>query len=298
MEQVLGKCINCGGRDLRLKRAYVFQSDAFRKLYPDGGVYDCPSCGLIQANAQTIDNDGLTRYYQSAYRSEAGITSNESNAMKTHYAARGQALLAAVRAHLSRPPTRIFEVGAGYGYNLAAFGEAFPDAALLTDELDLELQGAMGTKGAQLEDGPYDIIIMSHVLEHFIDPKTMIARATSALAEDGVIVIEVPNDEDGISVITACDEPHIGFFGGETLAKLLNDTPGLDVQAQFTAGPNKAATMKRQKLKRYLSYISFVFPLVRRLRKGKSGVASQPDYITPTPGGLFLRAVAKVGSRA
>lgn len=38
-----------------------------------------------------------------------------------------------------------------------------------------------------------DIIVMSHVLEHFYDPNTALEKCRTILADNGILVIEVPN---------------------------------------------------------------------------------------------------------
>ncbi|MGB1103629.1 MAG: class I SAM-dependent methyltransferase [Crocinitomicaceae bacterium] len=40
----------------------------------------------------------------------------------------------------------------------------------------------------------FDLIIMRHVLEHFLDPLTVLKRIREVLSEDGVLYIAVPNN--------------------------------------------------------------------------------------------------------
>ena len=46
--------------------------------------------------------------------------------------------------------------------------------------------------------GGYDIITMFHVLEHIPDPKSILGELSEILADDGQIVVEVPNADDAL----------------------------------------------------------------------------------------------------
>ena len=68
-------------------------------------------------------------------------------------------------------------------------------------------------------DKKFDVIIMSHVLEHLINCRLVISSLRELLVEDGIIYIEVPNCEDLIelehSIFT---QPH---YASLTLKKVL-----------------------------------------------------------------------------
>ena len=49
-------------------------------------------------------------------------------------------------------------------------------------------------------DKKFDVIIMSHVLEHLINCRLVISSLRELLTEDGIIFIEVPNCEDVIEL--------------------------------------------------------------------------------------------------
>ena len=92
---------------------------------------------------------------------------------------------------------RVFEVGAGYGYNLDSMREAFSGTATFTDEVNREITYSEALRRAQLTDGPWDLIILSHVLEHFTDPIALVQTAVDQLVTGGVLLIEVPNVRAG-----------------------------------------------------------------------------------------------------
>ena len=62
-------------------------------------------------------------------------------------------------------------------------------------------------------DKKFDVIIMSHVLEHLINCRLVISSLRELLAEDGIIFIEVPNCEDLITLEhSVFTQPHLHHF--------------------------------------------------------------------------------------
>ncbi len=73
----------------------------------------------------------------------------------------------------------------------------------------------------------YDVIIMEEVLEHFIDPKKAIKKASDMLVPNGILWISTPNFESAYSKIAKHNDPlrrvceHINYFSYTSLSKLL-----------------------------------------------------------------------------
>ena len=284
------ECVICAGA-LARSRPYSFQSNDFKSIYPEGSVFKCVRCGLFQVNVADIDNDTLTAYYRSSAYRDANIVGND----KGYFSARGAALTALIQQHFEGRPKRIFEVGAGYGFNLVAVKEAFQDAEVLTDEVDEKLRGIRGIRHGNLIDGPFSVVIMSHVLEHFLDPRSVLESALSSLSSGGILVIEVPNDESGESTLTTCDEPHITFFGMKTLSNLLESLPSCELVEVFTAGQRHEQVRRNRKVTKIIGAFSPLLKaarLVQRMIKG-GAAGGGPDFTSRTEHGVFLRAVLR-----
>jgi len=294
------KCIVCAGPLSRI-RPYVFASRAFRKVYRDRSIFVCGACGLPQANMALVDGAALTAYYRHVYRAVAGIARSDDPMANTVLLARGAALADLLARHGGgRKAARIFEAGAGYGLNLLAIAGRFPAAALLTDELDATIARPAGIGHATLADGPFDAIVLSHVLEHFRDPLDALTRAAAALVPEGCLVVEVPNDRADRVGYQGHDEPHLTFFDAASLRALAARVPSLEMLELFTAGPPPPmmgpAERLRLRLRKSLRRLADRIPVLReRLRQRRLArrPARPPDFTAPSPGGSYLRALLR-----
>ena len=81
----------------------------------------------------------------------------------------------------------------------------------------------------------YDLVVLSHVLEHCLDPGRAVANATGLLADRGVLAIETPNnDARGLGRAGVLwpwlDVPrHLNFFTSRSLAAICEGA-GLSVR--------------------------------------------------------------------
>jgi SAM-dependent methyltransferase len=282
-EGSMGTCVSCGGA-LRPVRKYRFKSAAFRRVYSDRSVYACTACRLAQVDVSRVDNDALSRYYRLEYRAVAQIGVGDPG--HRWYRARAAALAKLAVAHSLRAPKRVFEVGAGYGYNLLAIKELYPDAFLFTDELDETIALPKPIDRATLASGGYDIVILSHVLEHFSNPKSLIASALNALTVGGILLIEVPNDVPGIYALNGPDEPHLTFFTANSLELLLGTA------TIFGAGPPYQRKNIYMWSRRAALRMLHRMPIVSGFIARRSARIISPDsFSARRTDGIFLRAV-------
>jgi len=129
---------------------------------------------------------------------------------------------------------KLLDVGAGFGYlgivaanNLGATLDEYvavePDSnvrsALERSWPELGNNSKLSTlaKLGQVE-GKYDIVTLSHVLEHVKDPLGMINDVVSFLSNDGLLFIDVPNRDDLFKLDVF---PHVLFFSPQSLRFLL-----------------------------------------------------------------------------
>ena len=278
------------GKPLTRLRAYQFKSDAFSKVYRDSGLYRCDHCGLAQAATGCVDGARLRTYYQSQYRDVAEIASVKSGASRDFFKARGAALADLIET----VPVRVFEMGCGYGYNLAAVKARFAEAVTCSDELDETVELPPFIAKADISDGGWDVVILSHVLEHFADPLGMLRTIKRALAAGGQIIVEVPNEE-GDPRVAGPDEPHLTFYTTKTLRSIA-EAAGLQVTSLYTAGPANPSPHQASSARAIVKRIALAVPGIKAMRARNRPVRDgSTDLVTHRQNGMYLRAVLRAG---
>ena len=290
----MARCVTFSS-PLRIQRRYVFESDAFRRIYKGREVYRCETCNLSQVDTARVDDAALTEYYRDDYR-KVGSAGRLNEATRQWHLKRGEALADLAQRHASADVTAIFEVGAGFGYNLRAVGQRYPDARLETDEISGVANdvGGSAVEAGELGDARHDIVILSHVLEHFSDPRGLLDRVWQSLRQGGIVVIEVPNDVDGIERFNGPDEPHLTFFEEPTLRALFERTP-FDIAELYPAGPSYITRSHRRSARQALRWVLYRIPGMGAYlhRRAARQVAALPDFAAQNPRGVFLRAVLR-----
>ncbi len=162
----------------------------------------CRTCGLVWSNPRPGE-DEVRRYYSREYRLDY---KGQATPSMRHIARSGRGALNRYRAlapHLTRG-ARILDAGAGGGevvYVLRKLG--FDASGLEPDEQyarhareTLGVPVATGfVQDAAFPAGSFDVVTMYHSLEHVEDPSAILSRLRGWMAEQGVLLIEVPNIE-------------------------------------------------------------------------------------------------------
>jgi SAM-dependent methyltransferase len=81
--------------------------------------------------------------------------------------------------------------------------------------------------------GPFDIVLMSHVLEHLEAPWDELDAIVRVLGPDGALFLEVPNQSGNRGLPIDDNRSHFHFFSVRSLSHLLA-TKGLDTVAALT----------------------------------------------------------------
>ena len=174
-------CKLCGERDLPLFYTQGNQ-DQFR-------FYRCRRCKLVLYDTSTGVNQ--EKYVMSRIDPDRPTRPNRLH----------RQTYAFIRRH-RRPPGRMLDLGCGDGIVLhlarqdgwQVHGvELFPEqVALVRDTLglDVETSDIAGFRGAP---GSWDVVILTHVLEHLADPVGALRKICELLAPGGIGVLEFPN---------------------------------------------------------------------------------------------------------
>ena len=134
---------------------------------------------------------------------------------------------------------KLLEIGSGQGFILELFEKnEFDVLGIEPSEKNVEIINKKLKKGKckhgfieneNIDETKFDLIIMSHVLEHVIDSRETIEKMKKMLSNTGFLFIEVPNCgsekylEESIQT-----QPHIHHFTKQSIQKLL-ESIGLEI---------------------------------------------------------------------
>ncbi|MGD0630534.1 MAG: class I SAM-dependent methyltransferase [Terracidiphilus sp.] len=150
----------------------------------------------------------------------------------------------------SKPGPVLCDVGCGSGQAMSAFKEAGydavgiepdPAARALASRIGEVCEGTAEALPEAIAGREFDVVLLSHVLEHCIDPAAALRNVRRLLAPDGTAIIEVPNNAAlgfemyGPGWFFADIPRHLQFFTEHSLRKALGQA-GLRVTRVIHTG--------------------------------------------------------------
>lgn len=213
-----------------------------------GTVFDlveCASCGLIYLDPMPTPEQ-LNVFYSASYY----------NFDKEREEGKGLAFA----KHLQRwkKQGRFLDVGCATGFfingirqnsNWEVYGTDFGESAVRFAKEQLHLDVRHGDLAeAGFEDGFFDFVHVNNVLEHVLNPVSLLRECRRIIKPGGIFFLSVPNGyNDSLDLIDFCNTEgrparskngHIFFFPARTLLKLIDD-------AGFVIKKKKTYSMKR-----------------------------------------------------
>lgn len=204
----------------------------------------------------------------------------------------------------------VLEIGPGPGVFAQQWKSQFPYSKYYAIETDTSLHDTLTKMGIKLLNNNslskfnsfFDFVIISHVLEHVVDPRSFLKPYIKTLKKDSVLFIEVPcMDCEHKSI----DEPHLLFFDKKSMIKL-SGILNLDIMLLGYYG-TKIKDLKNpflkfiKKLREKLFYknINFYHPQKRKLKKMLSSsfevnlLINYSPHIEQNEPSRWLRAIFK-----
>ena len=226
-------CRACGGRALSRVLALGNQplananlrdlSEAAAEARYPLDLWFCDSCSLVQL-ADVIDPEILFRDYI--------YVTGTSETMRAHNRDHARDVAALLR--LDRTDL-VVEIASNDGSLLACYRElgmrtlgVEPAANIASlarnrgiETIDVFFDSRVGER-LRAERGPARVVLGNNVLAHVDDPRDFLAGARAMLADDGLVIVEVPYARtmlDGLEYDTVYHE-HLCYFSGASLRRL------------------------------------------------------------------------------
>ncbi|MCB2213804.1 methyltransferase domain-containing protein [bacterium] len=207
----------------------------------------CDRCGLVfqsEEGSQAADPEFYAATYRKIYQSSEEPTAKDLWVQNQ----RAQHLIAVLQAKGVTDVERTLDIGASAGVLLGAFRDAYACSVTGVEPGDA-YRAFAAKKGIEMfasldeliEQGPerFDLVSLSHVLEHLPDPVgTLRSIRKDLLTPDGTLLLEVPNFYAHDSYELA----HLACYTPHTLREIVRQA-GFDVVRMARHGVPRSALL-------------------------------------------------------
>lgn len=195
----------------------------------------CMNCGLVRSDPY-YDQKTLKNFYENEYRSIYSGANKPTEIFFEEQELNGRDIVSYLeeRANIDLKGKKVFEVGCGAGGILKAFrnhGAKVYGCDLGGEYLEKgkkeNIRLVQGNSSVLNQFGKADVLILNHVLEHFLNPKEELNKITDLLKEDGLLFIALPglmtHRKTYGNLKNYLQNAHVYNFTLSTLEALLNE---------------------------------------------------------------------------
>jgi SAM-dependent methyltransferase len=208
-------------------------------------LVQCGDCSLIYISPEPTAADLTTMYVHSAQFADPTYTDAARVAAINNYMSSCLTSMLQRQGKAADAPIKLLEVGAGLAWmSRAAKGlqsgtrtiaqDVSPEAIERCTWVDRYVQGEVSDLKLKSE-GPYDVISLTHVIEHLTHPVEAIKRCRELLTTNGIIFITAPHRPVGWREYTRNILPwkqssynhvpaHIQYFSEKSMRRLADNT--------------------------------------------------------------------------
>tara|TARA_B100001059_G_scaffold178892_1_gene179499 strand:+ start:6088 stop:7014 length:927 start_codon:yes stop_codon:yes gene_type:complete len=216
-------CPLCESDKIEFKNFYLNNSDIFKNMTRQR----CHSCDLQFADPMPSESSLDT--YNNSYHDSAHGGQERNIKLQGFFSGISRTRINLINKYIELDPKKeykLLEIGPGPGAFASIWLEQFPKTKYFAIETDTSCHQALNKMNIKLLEAKeikdykalFDIIIISHVLEHVAHPIKFLEPIINCLKKEGFIYIEVPCNDWKHKKIW---EPHLLFFDKKPMKKLL-----------------------------------------------------------------------------
>jgi SAM-dependent methyltransferase len=205
----------------------------------------CRSCGLLYISPEPPAADLRAIYVESSQFDDSAYTDPRRVALIIEYMTGCFRAILKRSGHVANEAVAVLEVGAGLAWmcrvaksinaeSVTVAQDISPEAVDKCSWVDVHVLNDIFDPAID-QHAPYDVISLTHVIEHLVDPVTVIRRCKSLLRERGVIFITAPHRpigwKDNATDVALWEKysynhvpAHIQYFSKKSMGKLAHRT--------------------------------------------------------------------------
>ena len=189
----------------------------------------CKSTGLVMQTSTVAEEKMLDWYSQTA----TYVNPNHDGKPMPQKVRDLDRLLQVVHLTTNTHPDSVIQFGSSDGYTLSRFSDAGSSRVLGVEPGQKAREYALKTYGVVCQSGTVDdyqvddrfeLIVLTHILEHLYNPLDFLLRVQKNITDGGALLIEVPLwerlDKQGKGVLTF---EHVNYFSEDALFWMLRD---------------------------------------------------------------------------
>lgn len=201
-------------------------------VFANSQIFICAKCNA-GSMFPMINDSTLSSYYETYWKKNELDT-----VMMDLFVKQAKARHIYIKPYLQKAGRlRVLDIGAGFGLIRREFSDDTNYEAIEVDPdarkfLKNTIKASAIWTDVKECQGVYNLIILSHIIEHIPQPVEYLKRQINMLADKGIFFIEVPNMDYRYKVR---NEPHIIFFNPDSIKNLVQKI-GLKVYAINSCG--------------------------------------------------------------
>jgi hypothetical protein len=202
----------------------------------------CETCGFVGYSPRPTPAEVTAKY---EFLAKQGLTSAvpDSPVERT----RARELYRMLARHLPKQRTpRVLDYGGADGRLMRYFLEAGCECSLV-DYCQNPIAGVarIATTERDIpEQGAFDLIVCSHVIEHVAEPVSVVSALARRLGPKGVLFVEVPLEIWRRAPIHEEPVTHVNFFSPESLARLFYESGLVSIDCRMAASTHPEGIQK------------------------------------------------------